>query len=90
VRKRDHNLNLAVNLDADFDLDANLVFTHCPSRLAFEDIADKEVDDLAGTGWLNDMELIRTKSKRMNDRLSGCLKEVLLLCGQCSGSSLRE
>jgi len=76
VRNRDANMDLPMNLDLSADL-ANLVFTNCSSRLACEDVADKDVDDLAGTamGWLNDMELIRTKSRKLNGRLSGCLKD---------------
>jgi len=44
-KKSSVNLNLSVNLDVDL---ANLVFSNCPSRLACEDVADKDVDDLAG------------------------------------------
>jgi len=72
---RDINLNLSANLDLSADL-ANLEFSSCPNRLACEDVVDKDVDDLAGmaSGWLNNMELVRTKSKKLNDRLSGCSK----------------
>jgi len=65
-----------VNLDGSIDL-ANLDFTPCPSRLVYEELNSKDVDDLTGIagGWLMDMELIRTKSKNLNGRLSGCLRD---------------
>jgi len=70
VRNRDTALDTSAEL-------ANLVFSDYPSRLACEDLACKDVNDLQGTAlaWLKDMELIRTKSKKLNGSLSGCLKD---------------
>jgi len=55
----------------------NLDFTDCPTRIAKEDLCNRNVDDLAGVvdGWLGDMELARSKSKNLNGRISGCLKD---------------
>jgi len=73
VRNRDLNLDASVEA-------ANLVFTDCPTRLACEDLSVKDVDDLSGVayGWLKDMELIRFKSRNMNGRFSGCLKDRIV------------
>jgi len=55
-------------------------------RLTYEDLDAKNADDISGVacGWLADMELIRTKSKNLNGRLSGywrdrigCLRMVI-------------
>jgi len=79
ARHKDVNMDLS-NADLSADL-ANLVFTHCPSRLVYEDVANRDADDLAITalGWLDDMKLVRTKSKKMNGRLSGCLKDRIAI-----------
>jgi len=77
--------NREVNLDGSIDL---LItdFTACPVRLTCEDLDAKDADDISGVahGWLADMELIRTKSKNLNGRLSGywrdrivCLRTVI-------------
>jgi len=67
-----------VNLDGSIDM-VNLDFTPCPSRLACEDFSSRDVNDLSGVacGWLADMELIRTKSKNLNGKLSGCLRDQI-------------
>jgi len=70
-------LDTSVNLDSDL---ANVVFTSCSGRLNLDEAADTGVDDLAGvaSGWLDDMEIIRTKSKKISGRLSGCWKDRVL------------
>jgi len=80
AQKRDVILAPPMDLDLSADL-ANLVFTNCPSHLIPEDVASKDAEELAGisSGWLDDMELVRTKSKRMNGRLSGCLKDRIAI-----------
>jgi len=62
------------NLDADLN---NLVFSECPSRMVEEDFLTKDADEVATTAndWLNDMETVRTKSRQLNGRLSGILKD---------------
>jgi len=42
-----------------------------------EDLMNKNVDEVTkmADGWLNDIELVRLKSRNLNDRLSGCLKD---------------
>jgi len=70
-RKRD------IRLDGSIDF-ANLEFTPCPARLVQEDLQAKDTDNrLSGiaNNWLSDMELIRTKSKNLNGRLSGYLRD---------------
>jgi len=64
----------------DISLDSlSLEFTDCPSRLACEDLVNKEVDDISGVAyWLKDMELIRSKFKNINGRLSGYLKDRIV------------
>jgi len=76
ARNRAMDFDPPVNMDLSADL-TNLVFSHC--RLALEDVVDKDADSIAGlaTGWL-DMELVRTKSKNVNGRLSGCLKDRIV------------
>jgi len=56
---------------------SDLSLTECPNRIAIEDLANKNVDELPTmtSGWLKDMELVRTKSKFLNGRLSGYLKD---------------
>jgi len=70
-------LDTSINLDADL---ANLQFTPGLGRITNETVANKNADEIVGTttDWLDDMELIRFKSKRMNGRLSGCLKERIV------------
>jgi len=83
-KARAHRREAIMTPPVDLDLSAglaNLVFTTCPSRLTLEDVALKDAEELAGvsSGWLDDMELVRTKSKRMNGRLSGCLKDRIAI-----------
>jgi len=70
IRYRDPNLDLSADL-------ANLIFTDCPGQLVNEELINKDVDDIASTadGWLRDMETVRVKSKKLNGRLSGILKD---------------
>jgi len=79
ARSRAMDLDPPVNMDLSIDL-ANLVFSHCPNRLVLEDVVDKDADNIAGLAieWLDDMELVRTKSKNLNGRLSGCLKDRIV------------
>jgi len=66
---------------------SDLSFTECPSRIAAEDLASRDADELARitNGWLKDMELVRTKSKSLNGRLSGYLKDRIV----CTRSVIR-
>jgi len=43
-----------------------LTFTDCPTHLAYEDLNSKDVDEIAvSDGWLNDVETVRYKSKKI-------------------------
>jgi len=68
--------NREVNLDGSIDL-SNLEFTPCPVRLTYEELNTKDADDISGVafGWLADMETICSKSRNLNGRLSGCLRD---------------
>jgi len=57
-----------------------LVLSDCPSHLTYEDLCNKEVDEIAAVSecWLNEMEAVRFKSRRMNGRLSGALKDRIV------------
>jgi len=57
------------NMDDSFE-SSRAVFTDCPSHLAYADLNDKNVDELAmvSDAWLNDMATIRSKFKRINGK----------------------
>jgi len=57
-----------------------VVFTVCPSHLAYEDLQNKDVDEIMAVseGWLNDMEMARFRSKKINGKFSGVLKDRIV------------
>jgi len=59
---------------------AKVTFTDCPSHLTYENLNNKDVDDIAtvAEGWLNDMETVRFKSKKINGKFSGVLKDRII------------
>jgi len=59
---------------------SKIPFTDCPSYVSCEDLNNKDVDEMAtvSEGWLNDIETARSKSKRMNGKLSGIIKDRIV------------
>jgi len=57
-----------------------VVFTNYPSHLAYEDLQSKDVDEIMAVseGWLNDMEMARFRSKKINGKFSGVLKNRIV------------
>jgi len=57
-----------------------VIFTDCPSHLAYEDLQSKDVDEIMAVseGWLNDMEMARFRSKKINGKFSGVLKDRIV------------
>jgi len=82
VRRRKVRARILDKLDGmDDSLDPSKVtLLECPSYLTYEDLNNKDVDEIANVSeaWLNEMETIRFKSKKMNGRLSGALKDRIV------------
>jgi len=78
-KARARRLDKLDKLDDSQDL-SKVVFTECPARLSYEDLNNKDVDEIAATSdaWLNDMETVRFKSKKMNGKFSGVLKDRII------------
>jgi len=59
---------------------SKVTFTYCPSHLTYEDLNNKDVEDLAtvSEGWLNDMETVRFKSKKLSGKFFGVLKDRIV------------
>jgi len=57
-----------------------VIFTDCPSHLAYEDLQNKDVDDIAAVseGWFNDMEIARFRSKKISGKFSDVLKDKIV------------
>jgi len=57
-----------------------VVFTECPSHLAYEYLQGKDVDEIAimSEGWLNNMETARFRSKKINGKFSSVLKDRIV------------
>jgi len=78
VRKKKKGVicNREVDLDGSVNL-SSFGFTPCPVRLTSNDLNSKSADEISGIayGWLNDVELARFKSKKLNCRISGCIRD---------------
>jgi len=62
--------------DSTLDI-SKVVFTDCPTRLSYEDLNNKDIATVS-EGWLCDMEMVRTKSKKLNGKFSGVLKDRII------------
>jgi len=76
---RSRKLDKLDKLDDSFE-SMRIIFTDCPSHLAYEDLQNKDMDDIAAVleGWLNDMEMARFRSKKINEKFSCVLKDRIV------------
>jgi len=78
-KARKQKLDKLEKLDDSFE-STRVIFTDCPSHLAHEDLQNKDVDEIAVIfeGWLNDMEMARFCSKKINGKFSSVLKDRIV------------
>jgi len=79
VENRKQKLDKLDKLDESFE-SMRVIFTACPPRMSHEDLHNKDVDEIVmvSEGWLNDMETARFRSKKINGKFSGVLKDRIV------------
>jgi len=77
--RRQEKLEKLEGMDDSFESN-RAVFTDCPTHLAFEELYYKDVDVIAtmSDGWLTDMETARFRSKKINGKFSGVMKDRII------------
>jgi len=78
-KQRVDKLDKLDKLDDSYE-STKVVFTDCPPRLASDELKSKNVDEIVGISerWLDDMETARFRSKKINGKFSGVLKDRIV------------